>query len=107
MPPEAIGEQMDRVYLDNNATMLVDPRVLQEMLPYFHRRYGNASSIHSFGREAYDAMEEAREWAAKALGAVPRDIIFTSGGTESDNLAVQGATFAMTGKGRHIKISMV
>jgi cysteine desulfurase len=98
---------MDRVYFDNSATTKVDPRVREEMLPYFDVKYGNASSLHSFGREAYNAMEEARELAAKAIGAVSRDIIFTSGGTESDNLAVQGAAYAMAGKGKHIITSKV
>jgi len=101
------GEQMDKVYFDNSATTKVDPRVLEEMLPYFTERYGNASSLHSFGRDAYDAMELARERTAKALGASPRDIIFTSGGTESDNLALQGAAYALASRGRHIITSMV
>ena len=107
MSLRTIGEQMDKVYFDNSATTKVDPRVLEEMLPYFTEQYGNASSLHSYGRDAYDAMELARERTAKALGASPRDIIFTSGGTESDNLALQGAAYALAGRGRHIITSKV
>ncbi|MBI0584680.1 MAG: cysteine desulfurase NifS [Methanomassiliicoccus sp.] len=98
---------MNEVYFDNSATTKVDPRVLDEMLPYFTEKYGNASSLHSFGQDAYGAMEEARERVAKALGAASRDIIFTSGGTESDNLALQGAAYAMAGKGKSIITSVV
>jgi cysteine desulfurase len=90
------------VYFDNSATTAVDPRVLEEMLPYFSQRYGNASSLHSFGREAYNALEKARERCARSIGAQTREIIFTSGGTEADNLAIQGAAFASKGKGNHI-----
>ncbi len=71
-------------------------------MPYFTEKYGNASSLHSFGREAFEAMEAAREQTAKALGAQPRDIIFTAGGTESDNIALQGAAYANMSKGKHI-----
>ena len=98
---------MDRVYFDNSATTRVDDRVLDAMRPYFLEKYGNASSLHSFGHEAYDAMEAAREQVAKAVNAAPRDIIFTSGGTESDNLALQGAAFANASKGKHIITSSV
>jgi len=95
------------VYFDNSATTAVDPRVLEEMLPYFTERFGNASSMHSFGREAYNALESARERVAKAIGASAREIIFTSGGTESDNLALQGAAYANQGKGKHIITSVI
>ena len=98
---------MDRVYFDNSATTRVDDRVLDAMRPYFLEKYGNASSLHTFGHEAYDAMEAAREQVAAALNAAPRDVIFTSGGTESDNLALQGAAFASASKGRHIVTSSV
>ncbi len=98
---------MDRIYFDNSATTRVDPRVVEAMLPYFTEKYGNPSSLHSFGREAYNAMEEAREKVAKAVGAAPRDIVFTSGGTESDNIAIQGASFANQAKGKHIVTTAV
>jgi cysteine desulfurase len=94
--------KMERIYFDNSATTRLDPRVTETMLPYFDRWYGNASSLHSFGREASDGLEEARERTAKALGAKSQEIIFTSGGTESDNLAIQGAAFANRERGDHI-----
>ncbi|MEM0449437.1 MAG: cysteine desulfurase NifS [Methanomassiliicoccales archaeon] len=93
---------MERVYFDNSATTRIDTRVLEEMLPFFVHRFGNASSMHYFGREAYDALEVARQRTAKAIGATSREIIFTSGGTESDNLALQGVAFANMEKGKHI-----
>ncbi|HVO77465.1 MAG TPA: cysteine desulfurase NifS [Methanomassiliicoccales archaeon] len=93
---------MATVYFDNSATTAVDPRVMEEMMPYFSAKYGNASSLHSFGREAYNALEKARERCAKAIGAQPREIIFTSGGTEADNLAIQGIAFSSKEKGDHI-----
>ena len=98
---------MDRIYFDNSATTRVDDRVLEAMVPYFLKEYGNPSSLHSFGREASNAMEAAREQVAKAIGAQPRDVIFTSGGTESDNLALQGAAYAYAAKGKHIITSAV
>ncbi len=98
---------MDRVYFDNSATTKVDGRVVETMVPYFTERYGNASSLHSFGQEAYGAMEIAREQTANALGATAKEIVFTSGGTESDNLAIQGAAFASMTKGRHIITSAI
>jgi len=98
---------MERVYFDNSATTMVDVRVLEAMRPYFLEKYGNASSLHSFGREAEKAMETARAQVAKAINAQPRDVIFTSGGTESDNLALQGAAFANASKGKHIITSAI
>jgi cysteine desulfurase len=85
---------MRRVYLDHNATTPVHPDVLDAMLPYFGDRYGNASSIHAFGREARDAVEAAREEIARFLGAAADEVVFTSGGTESDNLAIKGVAHA-------------
>ncbi len=85
---------MEQIYLDHNATSPVDPRVLDEM-DAFHRTFlGNPSSIHSFGREAKKILEDARETVAAFLGASPPEIIFTSGGTEADNLAILGALAA-------------
>jgi cysteine desulfurase len=81
---------MKRVYLDYNATTPVEPEVLDAMLPYFSGEFGNAASIHTFGQKARAAAETAREQVAKLIGARPQEIIFTSGGTESDNHAIFG-----------------
>ncbi|MDP7470448.1 MAG: aminotransferase class V-fold PLP-dependent enzyme, partial [Dehalococcoidia bacterium] len=72
------------VYLDHAATTPVNPQVLEEMLPYFTEHYGNPSSVYSLAQETRGAVEEARQRVADVLGASPRDIVFTSGGTESD-----------------------
>jgi cysteine desulfurase len=82
---------MRRVYFDHNATTPVDPEVLEAMLPFFSDQFGNASSIHSFGQRTRAAVERARESVAVLIGARPEEVVFTSGGTESDNLAVFGA----------------
>ena len=79
-----------RVYLDNAATTPVAKEVLEAMMPYFSEKYGNASSLHAYGREAKDALEGAREKIAKKLNASAEELIFTSGGTESNNLALKG-----------------
>jgi cysteine desulfurase len=81
---------MNRIYLDHNATTAVDPAVLDAMLPYFSAEFGNASSIHTFGQRARAAVETAREQVAALLNARPQEIVFTSGGTESDNHAIFG-----------------
>jgi cysteine desulfurase len=81
---------MQRIYLDHNATTAVDPAVLDAMLPYFSSDFGNASSIHTFGQRARAAVESAREQVAALLNARPQEIVFTSGGTESDNHAIFG-----------------
>ena len=91
---------MNRIYLDHTATTPLDPRVLEAMAPYLSGVFGNASSIHSFGREAKQALERAREAVAGAIGASPGELFFTSGGTESDNFAVLGTARAMGRKGR-------
>jgi len=95
------------IYLDHAATTAVDRRVVEAMLPYFTEKYGNASSVHSFGREAQQAMESARKTVADILNASPEEIIFTSCGTESDNLAIRGVAFAQQQKGNHIITSPI
>jgi cysteine desulfurase len=79
-----------RVYLDNAAATQVDPRVLKTMMPYFSKNFGNASSLYELGREANEALEKSRKTIANVINAEPGEIIFTSGGTESDNLAIKG-----------------
>ena len=93
---------MDRIYLDYAATAPVFPEVLDAMLPFFVLRYGNPSGIHGTGRDARKAVEQARRQVAEALGAESGEICFTSGGSESDNLAIQGTAFALRSKGSHI-----
>lgn len=93
------------VYLDNGATTMVAKEVMVAMQPYFTIKYGNASSLHSFGQEAKEAIEKARKIIAKSINASPEEIIFTSGGTESDNLAIKGVAKANNGK--HIITSSI
>ena len=88
--------------MDHNATTPVHPEVLDAILPYYKELYGNASSVHAFGRAARVAMENAREKIAEFVGAQPREVIFTSGGTEADNFAIEGAAFENSKKGNHI-----
>jgi cysteine desulfurase len=93
---------MNRIYLDHAATTPVSESVLSEMMPFFRNCWGNASAVYATGREARKAIEKARKQVAEAIGAEPREILFTGGGSESDNLAVKGTAFALREKGKHI-----
>ncbi len=95
------------IYLDYNATTPVDPRVRAAMLPYLGDQFGNPSSTHMFGRSAWAAVERARRQVADLLGCEPAEVLFTSGGSESDNLAIQGIAFAGRARGRHIVTSTI
>jgi cysteine desulfurase len=99
---------MRKVYMDHTSGMPVDGRVLEAMMPYFTQRYGNPSSIHSFGNEARTAIEEARGKVAELIGAEKKEeIIFTSGATESNNLAIKGVAYRSKDKGNHIITSSI
>ncbi|MCK9196571.1 MAG: cysteine desulfurase NifS [Syntrophales bacterium] len=98
---------MKPVYFDYAATTPCDPEVVAAMLPYFSDRFGNPGSMHAFGQKTKGAVEEAREGIAAFLGADSGEIVFTSGGTESNNMAVKGAAYARRGKGNHIITSQI
>ena len=91
-----------RLYMDYSATTPVKKEVLDEMMPYFTENFGNASSFHTFGREAKTALDKARGQVANLINAKPNEIYFTAGGTESDNWAIEGVAFAPKRKGNHI-----
>ncbi len=95
------------VYMDHAATTPVHPSVLEAMLPYFSRSYGNPSGIYGIGQEARKAADEARATVSSILGCRPSEVIFTSGGTESDNAALKGAAFALKEEGNHIITSTI
>lgn len=98
---------MKTIYLDHAATTATDPKVLEAMLPYFHEHYGNPSSIYSISRVSKNAIENTREILANAIGAEPREIVFTSGGSESDNFAIKGIALTKQQKGNHIITSSI
>lgn len=98
---------MKQIYLDYNATTPLDERVLEAMLPYLKNKYGNASSVHHFGRDAKTALEQSRERVAAIIGAEPSEIYFTSGGTESDNIAVKGVAHYLRKKRDHVITSAI
>ncbi len=100
------GKDM-KVYLDNGATTRTAEEVLKAMQPYFSEKFGNASSIHSLGSEAKDALDESRQKIADEINAEADEIIFTSGGTESDNLAIKGIAYGIKDKGKHIITSNI
>jgi cysteine desulfurase len=93
---------MKKIYLDYNATTPIDPRVLEEMMPYFRDGFGNPSSIHSFGMRGKSALDRAREQVAALINASPREIVFTSGGSESNNFAIKGAAYGSEERGNHL-----
>jgi len=98
---------MKRIYMDHAATTSTDVEVVKAMEPYFTLKYGNPNSIHSFGQEAREAVEEAREKIAHLIGANPSEIVFTAGGTEADNCAIKGIAWASQKKGNHIITSKI
>jgi cysteine desulfurase len=98
---------MKRIYMDHAATTPTDVEVVKAMEPYFILKYGNPNSIHSFGQEAREAVEEAREKIAHLIGANPLEIVFTAGGTEADNYAIKGIAWANQKKGNHIITSKI
>src|SRR5919107_276384 len=98
---------MRRVYLDNSATTPVDPRVVEAMLPYLTEKFGNASSVHFYGQEARSAIDRARREVAALVSARPNEIVFLSGGTEANNLALRGTLEANAAHGRHLVTSQI
>ena len=98
---------MKKIYLDYAATTPCDSEVIKAMQPYFFDKFGNPSSIHSFGQEAKKAIEDSREKLATFLGAKPEEIVFTSGGTESNNFAIEGVAYALEKKGNHIITTVI
>lgn len=97
----------DKIYVDNNSTTPVDPRVKKAIIPYLTNKFGNPSNLHSFGREAKEAVNKARENVAKTINVSPEEIIFTSCGSEGNNLAIKGVAEANRDKGKHIITSKI
>ena len=101
-------KHVGRIYLDHHATTPVDPAVVAAMLPYFTERFGNPSGrSHAFAAEAHRAVEEARASLAALIGAQPEELVFTSGATEADNLAVRGAARSLASRGKHVVTSVL
>src|SRR5215207_5797167 len=98
---------MRRVYLDNSATTPVDPRVVEAMMPYLTERFGNASSVHFYGQEARTAVDRARREVAALINARPNEMVFLSGGTEANNLAIRGTLESAAEHGRHLVTSQI
>src|SRR5213592_2354454 len=96
-----------KIYLDHSATTPVDPRVVEAMMPYLTEQFGNASSVHFYGQEARAAVDRARREVAALINARPNEVVFTSGGTEANNLAIRGLCEAVEGYGRHIITSQI
>ena len=95
------------IYMDNHATTRTDPRVVDAMLPYFSEHFGNAASVHGFGQRALEGVDQARSQIASLLNAEPKEVIFTSGATESNNLAIKGAAAMYRRQGNHIITTQV
>lgn len=96
-----------KAYLDHGATTPVDPQVVEAMLPFYKEEYGNASSLHRWGRQAKKALEESREKIAGRINADPEEIVFTSGGSESNNLALKGVCYSFQGEKNHVVTSKI
>lgn len=96
-----------KVYMDHSATTFVDPAVLETMLPFFSEKYGNPNSVHAWGREVRSCVDEARSQVASLVNAAPREILFTGGGSEADNLAIKGVAEVLSDKGRHVITSAI
>src|SRR5918997_3390770 len=98
---------MRRVYLDHSATTPVDPRVVEAMLPFLTAKFGNPSSVHFYGQEARTAVDRARREVAGLIGARPNEVVFLSGGTEANNLAIRGVAELNAEHGRHVITSSI
>jgi cysteine desulfurase len=102
-----MGSEQGIIYMDHAGTTPLDSRVLEAMMPYFSQRFGNPSSVHCIGQEARHALDESRERVANVLGCRSSEVVFTSGGTESDNTAIKGTAYALQQTGNHIITSTV
>ena len=97
----------EHIYVDHAATTPVRPEVIEAMMPYFGQSFGNPSSIYTLAQEARKAVDDSRETIAQLIGARPSEIVFTSGGTESDNTALKGAAIALKNTGNHVITSSI